>query len=338
MNDQIRTMANDPAWLIHRYDPQQDCFHLRRVTRAERADATFLTDEYLPAAPPPLVLKRGDVMAALASKPTAPLHLIFHSAFCGSTLLAKAFDRQGMATALKEPVVLNDLIGWRQRTGSTPAWPAVTRDVLSAVARPFIPGEAVVVKPSNVVNAMAPTILDAVPAARGILMYAPLETFLTSVAKKGMEGRLWVRDLFAGLIREGATDLGYDGAQLFGQTDLQIAALGWLAQQRLFEHLLAGPRAERLRSLRSDRFLADPTRKFADAAAFFGLRGQVAAIGDIDVFSRHSKTGAAFDGADRSLEYRQAEERYGDEIGRVAIWAKHVADHNGIALDLARPL
>src|SRR4051812_12161071 len=102
----------DATWLAHRYDPGHDAFHLRAVTRETHRAVTFLTDEYLPAAADPLVLQRAAARAA-ASAP-APLHWIFHSAFCCSTLLARAVDLPGTAMGLKEPLVLNDLIGWRR--------------------------------------------------------------------------------------------------------------------------------------------------------------------------------------------------------------------------------
>lgn len=341
MKDQIREIVTDPAWLIDRYDAVQDCFHLRRVTRADHDRVTFLTDKYLPKVATPLVLKRDDVMAAFAHRTPAPLHFIFHSAFCCSTLLARAFDHPGMAMGLKEPMIFNDLIGWRQRGATPSAWAAVQRDVLVAVAKPFDDGEAVVVKPSSITNSLASSILDALPDARAILMYAPLETFLTSVAKKGMDGRLWARTLFAGFMRDGVTDLGYDREALFGQTDLQIAALGWLVQHRMFQKLLAGQAAQRIRSLRSDHLLDAPTRVFKDAAIFFGLSGAAdlaPGSGDEKVFHQHSKTGARFDTIDRAREYREATERHGEEIEKVMVWARHVADHNRIALDLSQSL
>ena len=41
------------------------------------------------------------------------------------------------------------------------------------------------------------------PDARALFLYAPLEAYLASIARKGMWGRLWVRDLFGKLLREG---------------------------------------------------------------------------------------------------------------------------------------
>ncbi len=114
----IAAVARDPLWFPDRYDPGHDAVHFRRLTRDDHRAATFLTDEYLPADGPRMVVRRAE---AIAAAPVAgPVHYIFHSAFCCSTLLARAFDAPGAAMGLKEPVVLNDLIGWKGR-GATPA-------------------------------------------------------------------------------------------------------------------------------------------------------------------------------------------------------------------------
>lgn len=341
MNADIALVVDDPAWLPHRYDPGYDAFHFRHVTRPDHANATFLIDEYLTDARGPLVIERGEVRQVVATRPAAPLHMIFHSAFCCSTLLARALDVDGVATTLKEPVVLNDLVGWRRRGAAPPHLTEVTVDTMATLARPFRAGEAVVVKPANIVNVLASEMLRTRPTSSAIVMYAPLETFLTSVAKKGLDGRLWVRGLFAGLAQDGITDFGYNADMLFGQTDLQIAALGWLAQQRLFHSLLGGPTGRRVRSLRSDRLLQDPVAAIARLSALFGLglnAETVARIGTGPAFNRHSKTGIAFAAGDRTAEYRDAGQAHADELAKVATWARHVAEAAGIGLDLPSPL
>jgi hypothetical protein len=196
----VSTIASNPVWLPHRYDPQHDAIHFRHTPRAAHGAATFLTDEYLGEAKPTIIART----AALAQAGTsAPLRFILHSAFCCSTLLARAFDAPGLAMGLKEPVILNDLIGWQLRGGDRRQIANVLDGSLTLLARPFAPGEAVVIKPSNVCNAMAPLILQMRPDARALLLYAPMPVFLGSVARKGMDGRIWVRELLLKQLKQG---------------------------------------------------------------------------------------------------------------------------------------
>jgi hypothetical protein len=335
----IAAAVREAAWLAHRYDPGYDAVHLLPVPRAIHRGAIFLTDEYLPTGLQPLVVRRAD---AMADAPTpAPIHFVFHSAYCCSTLVARAFDRPGWAMGLKEPVILNDVIGWRRRGGQGPDMASVFDDVLTLLARPFQRGEAVVVKPSTLVNPLAATILTLRPNARAVLLYAPLRTYLASIAKKGIDGRLWVRALLVGLIDDRAIDLGFHTRDHLGQTDLQVAAMGWLAQRALFADLVRRFGPARIRTLDSATLMADPGRAMKEMAALFELPLTPRALREIlsgPAFTRHSKLGTAFDAADRAVETRQALEIYADEIEKVIVWTEAVAANAGIAMTPTAPL
>jgi hypothetical protein len=103
---------------------------------------------------------------------------------------------------------------------------------LLLLGRPIAAGEAMVVKPANIFNPLLPALRAMRPDAPLLLLHAPLETFLGSVARKGLDGRLWVRELMWKLISLGqARRFGYSDEELYRQSDLQVAALGWLASR-----------------------------------------------------------------------------------------------------------
>lgn len=327
--------AISPDWLAHRYDPTHDAVHFIQVDRALRRTIPFLTDEYLPQGTTPLILRRQESLG-LAPSP-APLHFVFHSAFCCSTLLAGSFDRDGLATSISEPVILNDLVGWRRRGAAGPQIAEVLDGALALLARAFAAREAVIVKPSNVVNGLAPAILSMRPDAQALLLYAPLRVFLTSVAKKGLDGRLWVRELFLGLRTDGLVQrLGFDDAAFFGQTDLQIAAAGWLAQQALFAELIRTFTPKRVRSLDSETLLSNPERALATLGLHLDLQLEQKDISEIveGPFRRNAKSGDLFGKNERDAEYRAAAGLYADEIDKVARWAEVVAETANIPLTL----
>lgn len=313
--------------------------HFAQVSRAAHQRATFLTDAFLPAGQAPLVLRRSDAIA-MAPAP-APLHFILHSAYCCSTLLARAFDRPGWAMGLKEPVIFNDLIGWRRRGGAGPDMASVLDDVLTLTARPFSAGESVVVKPSNIANGMAAAMLTLRPQSRALLLYAPLRTYLASIAKKGLDGRLWVRTLLLGLLDDKLVDFGFTPRDYLGQSDLQVAAIGWLAQQALFASLIDRFGPDRVRTLSSADLLSDSSLAMARLAALFGLpldSSTLAAIVAGPAFTRHSKANIAFAADDRAAEHEAAEHVHAEEIDKVAHWAQVVAQSAGLPLRLQAAL
>ena len=331
----VAATARNPLWFPDRYDPGYDAIHFRRLTRADHDRATFLTDEYLPADSAKAVIARGEAMAA---RPVAgPVHYIFHSAYCCSTLLARAFDATGAAMGLKEPVFLNDLVGWKQRGGKPGALAAVLDDGLTLLARPFGPGEAVVIKPSNVVNGLAAAMLTVRPGSRALLLHAPLRTYLGSIAGKGMWGRLWVRDLLIKQLRDGNAWAGMSVDDFLGQTDLQAGAIGWLAQHALFTRL-AAKFPGRVATLDSEALMADPATAMTALGTLFGIKLDVKSIVSGPAFTRHSKSGTAFGGAARADEARDAAGLHADEIDKVAVWGEAVAASAGLSLTLPAAL
>ena len=325
-------------WLPHRHVEGADRIAFSHVPRADHRSAPFLTDEYLGDARAQHELPVAD---CLAGTPPQPMGFLFHSAFCGSTLLLSALDRPGVAMGLSEPVLLNDVVGFRRR-GAAPA--AVARLADSAtrlLGRPFAPQERVIVKPSNILNPLAELLLALRGDAPTILLYAPLETFLVSVVRKGLWCRLWVRELLEGFLTDNVVNLGMGPRDYFRQTDLQVAATGWLAQHALFHQLAGKLGPGRVRTLDSETLTREPLAVLTAAARHYGLTASpadLAAMAGGAAFTRHSKSGAAFDAAQRAEEYAEARRAHGDEIDKVLIWAQAVAEANGLAMDLPLPL
>ncbi len=326
-----------PDWLAHRYDPGHDAVHFVRADRAERRIAPFLIDEHLAGHGQPLVVGRQDAVAAHAG--AAKLNLIFHSAYCCSTLLANAYDRAGRSYALKEPVILNDLVGWRHRGAAPEQLKIVLNDALALLARPLETGEVGVIKPSNVVNGLAPAIMAARPEARALLLYAPLELFLGSIAQKGLWGRLWVRDLMSKQLVDGLIQFGFTAKDHLLQTDLQVAAVGWLAQHALFARL-AQAWPDRVRTLDSETLLARAGDTLAAADRLFGIASDAAERERVvaDVFARNAKSGEAFTAVDRRDNQVNAAAAYADELEKTEVWALAVAEKAGLPVKAPLPL
>lgn len=320
-------MTLAPAWLAHHYSHGSDAFQFIQVSREARSAAPFLTDEALGRRDPVLV-SRFDAMPL--APPPSPLHFIFHSAFCCSTLLATALDLPGVASTLKEPVILNDLIGWRHGGSAAARLPAVLNDTIRLLARPFQNGEAMVVKPSNLINELGNDILGAAGDARAIFMEAPIDEFVASIATKGLEGRIWVRTLLMRQLKGQMINLGFTTEDLFMQTDLQVAAVTWLVQHQLFRKLSA-KFTGRILWLRSDTLLDDPHRAMTTVADHFRLEIQPDVLASIveTIFSRNAKDSSSYGAAQRRLGFDRAMATYGEEVSKVVTWAGAVARNAG---------
>jgi len=120
---------------------------------------------------------------------------------------------------------------------------------------------------------------------------------------------------------------------------LQIAAVAWLGQQRIFRDLIERF-PERTRSLDSVSFLSKPPAILAAAGEFLGTTWSEAHLNSAHEgrLSRNSKDGKGYSRDARESEYRSAREAHGDEIAKVAAWSRVVADPAGIPAELTNPL
>lgn len=338
-SDDRTSISLEPEWLAHRYQPDGDKVHFIRAPRAIHRSATFISDEYLPENLERAIFDRKDV--ALPSNSGNPVHFILHSGFCCSTLLARAFDLNKISMGLKEPVILQDAVGYYFAATDKQKASEVVRNLLGLLARPFSPSETTIIKPSCIVNGLAETFMRLLPESRSVIIHAPLPVFLGSIARKQITGRLWAREQFAELRKLELINLGFDDDQHFRQTDLQIAAAGWLAQQAIFQSLIQCFGADRIKTINSEMLLAHPTETITKMSQFYQMNldgPQIQQIVDGPAFNSHSKHGTEFDRQGRDDERTSGESPHLDEIEKVAFWAEKVAEAVGIDMNLKAPL
>lgn len=335
----LAALLADPAWLPHRIVAGA-AVQFVHLPRAEQRSLPFLDERFVSDAAP-----RAEVPLArlIAAKPAAEgrCHFIFHSAFCGSTLLGRALDLDEVAMVLQEPRALTDLsAALSGPDGHEEAKPALD-SVLALLQRPHRPGEAAIIKPSNFANPLIGDLLELRPGARALLMYARLPDFLLSVARRGTTNRTWARRL-ATLFRRHPQIDPVDGLDMLLLTDLQAAASVWLHHQAQFARLVREQPAGRVATLEAGAFLADPVRSLAGAAALFGLAVDEARAAEIaagPVFRHHSKRpGRAFDPSALKREEAAAKFAYGAEIDLAVQWAEALAAQSGVPLSLEAPL
>lgn len=335
-------IIGDANYLAHRYDEVADGFRFVHVPRDVHRNCTFITDEHLPNVDRYELISRTDL--AQLPVPTVPVHFIFHSAYCCSTMMARAFDIPGVSMGLKEPVILNDMVGWRRRGADNQKLMAVLDKSLELLARPMGDDRAVIVKPSNICTPLAIPALKLRPQSKALLLYAPLESYLQSIVKKEMWGRIWVRDVLIGTMKDGYAVGGFSTEELLRLTDLQVAAIGWLSQHAAFSKIIEAIGSDRVMTLDSDTFLANQADTMRSLNQFFTLEmtdEQISQTLDGPAFKSHSKLDQTTPGTLFTAETRQEEQRqmavvHGAEVEMVTAWAKAVAESQRINLDISQ--
>lgn len=274
------------------------------------------------------------VVDAARSLETVPTHFIFHTAFCGSTLLAKALEATGSTAALKEPAVLLNLY-FRVMRGE-----AAERErldlVLTLLARPFAGARSMIVKAPCMVGPIIPHIMGLRPRARAVLLRSDMRSFILAVAKRGIRGRSWGRQIFADSRRAIPLEFGYDANEALQHTDLQIAGLAGLMRRWLFDRTVAELGPSRVRQIRADQLYADPVSIVQEIAIFFGLdsdRDTIRQIAEGPIFQLHSKeAGRIFNNRERERETAELNAVHQDEVDTVMRWLTAVVEQRGLPL------
>ncbi len=312
----------DARWLPHGFDAAQNAISFIRIERSRLAETAFLADAVPVAGVQPVAVPIGAIMR-VSDIPSAPMHFIFHTAFCRSTLLARALEQPGVSAGLSEPGILARIGG---------AGPDVLPAVSRLLARPWGAGETNFVKPSNHTNALIPALMEANPASNAVLMTNPLPSFLAAIIRKGMMGRRWARQLYLEVMAYAGMDIGMDAREQFAMTDLQAAGLAWFLNQRFFD-ALARKYPGRMRVLDGDAFGREPAAVLAAVGAFTGAAidaERAAAIASGPVFTADAKTGedyAAKSARDAAATQSAVVE---DEIAKVGEWIGMIAGQVGV--------
>lgn len=186
-------VLDDPNYFLHIIDVQRAAFGFLASSRTLLSNASFL-DGRSPLSNEP-VLYYVSIEAALdwhGNKPVinASNRFIFHMSFCGSTLLARVFDKSGEAFSYKEPQILVELAELKKNRAESVNnqlhWEKLIGFVLTQFSLPFSPGECNLIKPSNWVNSMLPDML-AVDNAKVVFLGITPEDFLTAVFRGGAD-------------------------------------------------------------------------------------------------------------------------------------------------------
>lgn len=323
----------DTAWLPHAYDPAADRVQFLRIPHDTRKELTFLA-EYKPASAADAVWVAGDEVRTKEHSGSAPSY-IFHSAFCRSTLLVKALDTFDQARGLSEPMIFNSL----QVSPATPQARSLVAPLMRLLGRRHR-DEVVIAKPSNFANGLIPLLLQDDPSSKAVCLYGSCEEFLRSVAKKGLEGRIWARKQLAHNRRIVPLDLGLDETAFYELTDMQAAALMWLFHIRQF-HSLTQNFGNRVRTLLSGKFVDDKEATMAAAARFFGFETGVEEIADVakgPLFAKHAKQGGDYEAVVRAQEEQGRSLVVDEEIAKVDEWVTLIARELHMTVPLPAPL
>ena len=261
----------------------------------------------------------SDIIAANLQSP--PCAWLWHTSFCGSTLLARMLHLTPHATCLREPLALRRLSDARAAgLDIGPALMAVT----ALLCRPWHPHGRVLVKPTHAALNIATDIMAASPHARAIVLTSSLEDFVVSHLKKTSQTLEQVPVLAARALRAGRLRARLPPAALDPPDILAASALQWAAQRDLVMDLVRVVGEDRIRIVAFEELQRRPADIAVAAQRWLRLDLPEAALrrqaGDLS--NHHAKVPSRrYSPDERRAENHMLADLYREDIARTLAWA-----------------
>jgi len=266
-----------------------------------------------------------------------PLHYLFMTDFCCSTLLARALGSLGGLCCYNEPRALVSLSNEKRRIdfsgGDRYRWRRALPVAVRLMSRTYRPDETALVKEQPLTNYIIEDLLAVSRGGRAIFLYSTLVDYLGAVCRQERR-RQYVRHRMQHDFHETRLFEAIAGIDKRSLEDVQLAALHWLTQMYQFLRVQACLPGEAICTLRSDIFLQDPVGVLEKAADYYGIDpapGDIHAVVAGELFRQHSKqAGRVFDAGARQQQVAQAATQHAAEIAAGLEWAGHILERQPV--------
>jgi len=196
---------------------------------------------------------------------------IFHSAFCGSTLMSRGLELIYNSLPLREPQILCNLL-YASLSGvlNEEAELSLRHRIINLLARRFEPSQVPVVKANDYSNAYLEKIMTSSVQSPILLMYSNLNEFIAGCLKS--EDRInWVLERFH-LVENYFQDI-FENKTIFNQnsiSNIDKAAVYWSYNIKLFSSAIK-QFPDRIKTLDIEQLLASPLEVVDACGEWFGL-------------------------------------------------------------------
>ena len=198
--------------------------------------------------------------------------MIFHTAFCGSTLMTQALQTVYNVLSLREPECLSNLLDlFRSQLRSDYFNNYWLDAILKLLSKRYQPGTVTVVKTNDFSNPMMNEILDRHNEIPSLFMYTPLDEFVAGCLK-APNRRQWIKGRYQSTLPYIDQLFAQDFNQnsIGDQNFVKMAAFYWSYNIALFfQAWRAHP--ERIRSLDFNEMLNNPMQTLEACGDWFGL-------------------------------------------------------------------
>lgn len=274
----IGDLISNPDYLLYGINPARSELIFLEVTRETYRNSTFLDERISRTRDRVHGFDLEEVVNAMSQVPTRskPVHYIFHTAFCCSTLLAKSLDFEDRTMSLREPMVFTNLanakrILKKKDQFDTEYWQNMVNISVKLLNKVYNPEEQVIVKATNMANNVAADALNVNRDSKAILLTSSLESYIASNIKKKDEA-LEKIPLIAKFFSMDSDYIDHFPELKLPDLDfLQRIIFAWHIQRYMFMQLVENFGQNRVRTMDADELLDRPFDSLQAARDFLDL-------------------------------------------------------------------
>lgn len=290
-------------------------------------DANFITRRDL--AFDPATERKIPMASHRAAAARRPAGYIFHTAFCGSTLLARGLHSPPDAVALKEPNILLELslASMRWPRG---AFAPYLETALAEITQPWTSTGHVIIKPTNSCNRIVTDICSQSRGDRFVFMYSTLEEFLVSCIKKMPQAQRQLNLMAHHLLPGSALEKACGIPRNTDFSIIEACVLVWYVSLEYFSRAIEILPSGSWMTVRYRDLKREPAQIASTVGRHCRLPEAIFAEQELNARLRDDSksTGNTYDG----LKYRQAYDAvytgYGDAIKQGLNWAESYVSRN----------
>lgn len=264
----------------------------------------------------------------------APVHYVFHTAYCCSTLLSRYLDLIPPCFVLREPGLLAQIAMLRpsrhpaanvaRRLAGTEEWQALMDLALRLLTRTYAAKDIVVIKVNDLCNSIGDALLQVDDRSKIVFLYVPLKTFILSVLKS-QSRRVWLRRRLRDTRKAAEAFPELASVDPAGLRDAEGAAYLWVLNNALYNDLRRGKHAGRVLAFNGEGVADTPKMAVAAIAAFFELALSEQTLSQVLAHphvSRYSKDlSLEYDSESRRHALTEMQAQFGMEAERGVEWA-----------------
>ncbi len=262
--ESLSSLPASPDWFPMHVHPDKDVFQMVKMSPAWYRQADFLDPPRIPGKLA-VEIPGGFIRKTLNTPPARPCGIIFHTAFCGSTLLSRILEKVTSAFILREPRTFHSILhGQRRGTLSAAATADWTDTVLRLLCRTYSETHTAVAKLTDWSNGLMDVITRSRESSKSLFLYQSLPEFIIACVKH--ESRHpWI----AGQYRSIAAFLQAENADR-AQSIAEKAAGYWYFNLRSYREV-AQKYPDRIGALNFRQLLEDAGAVARSVADWYGL-------------------------------------------------------------------